>query len=74
MKRWYVVMEEDSSVLYREVAGPFRTLFDALAAIPRLTEAFREVSGSEWKGEAVRMYEYYALALSSENEIVEEVK
>jgi hypothetical protein len=73
MKRWYLVCEEDSSVLYREVLGPFKSLADADAAIPKVRSALKVISGSDWNVRAERLLEGYALALSSE-ERIEEVK
>jgi len=72
MKRWYLVCEEDSSVLYREVFGPFKTLGAALEAIPRVKRSL-QASGSEWDVKAEHMYEYYALARSSEYRIEETI-
>jgi len=69
MKRWYLVCEEDSSVLYREVIGPYRTLALADEAIPKVKAALKVISGSDWDVRAERLLEGYALALSSEERI-----
>jgi hypothetical protein len=71
MKRWYLICEEDSSVLYREVFGPFRSLGDALEAVIRVRRALEMKTDSIWEVDAILMYERYALALSSEAEIKE---